>query len=55
VNKYNEFFGETEKIKKFELIPDEWSTMNEMLTPTLKVRRQLVQERYRDLIEKMFQ
>ena len=29
VNKYNEFFGETEKIKKFELVPEEWSIMNE--------------------------
>lgn len=54
VNKYNEFFGETEKIKKFELIPEEWSIMNEILTPTLKVRRKLVQQRYSDVIERMF-
>ena len=54
VNKYNEFFGETEKIKKFELVPEEWSIMNEILTPTLKVRRKLVMERYNKLIEQMF-
>ena len=54
VNKYNEFFGETEKIKKFELVPEEWSIMNEILTPTLKVRRKLVQQRYSDVIERMF-
>jgi len=54
VNKYNEFFGETEKIKKFELVPEEWSIMNEILTPTLKVRRKLVQQRYGDVIERMF-
>ena len=54
VNKYNEFFGETEKIKKFELVPEEWSIMNEILTPTLKVRRKLVMERYNELIERMF-
>ena len=54
VNKYNEFFGETEKIKKFELVPEEWSIMNEILPPTLKVRRKLVQQRYSDVIERMF-
>lgn len=54
VTKYNEFFAETEKIKKFELVGEEWSIMNEILTPTLKVRRKLVMERYKDLIERMF-
>ena len=54
VNKYNEFFGDTEQIKKFELIPDEWSQLTEVLTPTLKVKRNLVQERYKENIQKLF-
>jgi len=54
VNKYNEFFGETEQIKKFELIPDEWSQFTEILTPTLKVKRNLVKARYTENIQKLF-
>ncbi|MDR2972335.1 MAG: long-chain fatty acid--CoA ligase [Bacteroidales bacterium] len=53
--KYNSHFGDTEQIKKFKLIPDEWSQFTEILTPTLKVKRNLVQERYKDVIEKLFQ
>ena len=53
-NKYNAFFGDTEQIKKFELIPDEWSQLTEILTPTLKVKRKLVQERYQENIQKLF-
>jgi len=52
--KYNAHFGDTEQLKKFELIPDEWSQLTEILTPTLKVKRNLVQEKYRDVIENLF-
>ena len=55
MDKYNAHFGDTEQVKKFELIPDEWSQLTEILTPTLKVKRSLVQERYKDTIEKLFQ
>jgi long-chain acyl-CoA synthetase len=55
MDKYNANFGDTEQVKKFELIPDEWSQLTEILTPTLKVKRNLVRERYKDVIEKMFQ
>lgn len=54
VNKYNQFFNDTEKIKKFELIPDEWSQHTEILTPTLKVKRNLIQEKYKDTIYKLY-
>lgn len=54
VEKYNTFFNDTEKVKKFELIPDEWSQHTEVLTPTLKVKRNLIQERYKDTIHKLF-
>jgi long-chain acyl-CoA synthetase len=54
VAKYNVFFGDTEQIKQFELIPDEWSQLTEILTPTLKVKRNLVQERYKENIQKLF-
>lgn len=54
VEKYNAFFGETEKIKKIELIPDEWSQLTDILTPTLKVKRRLVNEKYKEVIEQLF-
>lgn len=54
IDKYNVFFGEAEKIKKFELISDEWSQLTDILTPTMKVKRKLVQERYKDVIERLF-
>lgn len=54
VQKYNEFFGDTEKVKRFELVADEWNSGNGMLTPTLKVRRKMVNEKYKQLIDSMF-
>lgn len=54
VKKINQNFGDTEKIKRYELIADEWSTANGILTPTLKVKRSVVKEIYKDLIIKMF-
>lgn len=54
VAKYNTFFGDTEQVKKFELIPDEWSQLTEILTPTLKVKRNLVQEKYKEEIQRLF-
>lgn len=54
VKKINQNFGDTEKIKCYELIADEWSVANGILTPTLKVKRSVVKEAYNDLIKKMY-
>lgn len=54
IKKINQNFGDTEKIKCYELIADEWSVNNGILTPTLKVKRSVVKERYKELISKMF-
>ena len=55
VQKINGFFGDTEKIKRFKFISDEWSTANGILTPTLKVKRSVILQRYKDLISRMYQ
>ena len=55
VQKINSFFGDTEKIKRFKFISDEWSTANGILTPTLKVKRSVILNRYKDLISRMYQ
>ena len=55
VQKINAFFGDTEKIKRFKFIADEWSTANGILTPTLKVKRSVILQKYRDVISRMYQ
>ena len=54
VKKLNEGLGEVEKVKKYILIADEWTIANGILTPTLKVKRKVVIERYNEVIDKMF-
>ena len=54
VKKLNEGLGEVEKIKKYHLVADEWTIANGILTPTLKVKRKVVMERYCDEIDKLF-
>lgn len=54
IKKINQNFGDTERIKRYELVADEWSVNNGILTPTLKVKRSVVKENYNDLIEKMY-
>lgn len=50
----NESLGEVEKIKRFELISDEWTVQNGILTPTLKVKRAVVTRKYESIIVKLF-
>lgn len=54
INKHNQNFGKWEQIKKFELTPDAWSIDDGHLTPTMKVKRKIVKEKYKDLIEKIY-
>ena len=54
IENYNEKFGSWERIKKFELVPEEWSIDAGHLTPTMKLKRKVVKEKYFALIEKMY-
>ena len=54
VEKINERFGNWEKIKRFELTPDVWSIDGGHLTPTLKLKRKIVMEKYKDLYQKIY-
>ena len=54
VKKLNEGLGEVERVKKYQLIADEWTIGNGMLTPTLKVKRKVVMQRYGEQIDKLF-
>jgi long-chain acyl-CoA synthetase len=54
VDKLNEKFGNWEKIKRFELTPDIWSIEAGHLTPTLKLKRKIVMEKYLNLFHKIY-
>jgi long-chain acyl-CoA synthetase len=50
----NQQVSRHEQIKKFRILPVEWTAMSEELTPTLKLRRRVVNEKYAAQIEEMY-
>lgn len=50
----NKKFGHWEQIKRFELTPDVWSIDGGQLTPTLKLKRKIIKEIYKDLYAKIY-
>ena len=54
VNLYNKQFGNWEKIKRFELTPDTWSIEAGHLTPTMKLKRKVIKEKYKGLYKKIY-
>ena len=55
VKKYNALFGDYEQIKKYQLVADEWSMNNGFLSPTLKIKRKVIQKFYESKIEQLFE
>ncbi|KAB7789161.1 AMP-dependent synthetase/ligase [Bifidobacterium cebidarum] len=51
VNAANEGVSRAESIRKFEILPDEFTEANGMLTPSLKTRRAQIVKHYRELID----
>ncbi len=50
----NQNLGQWEKIKKFELTPDEWTIKDGHLTPTLKVKKDIIKSKYYILFNKIY-
>jgi long-chain acyl-CoA synthetase len=54
VKKYNQLFGDYEQIKRYQLVAEEWTPQNGFLSPTLKLKRNIIEAFYAERIEKLF-
>ena len=54
VNEMNKQLGQTEQIKRFRLVQEEWSPVTGELSPTLKLKRKFLAQRYDKTIEEIF-
>lgn len=55
VENFNKYFNHVEQIKKFELLPREWSIETGEMTPKLSLKRKVIMEKFRDAIERIYQ
>jgi long-chain acyl-CoA synthetase len=54
IEKLNKRLSQPERINRFRLVKDEWSPASGELSPTLKLRRQFINEKYRSLITQVY-
>ena len=54
INDCNQKFGKWEQIKRFELTPKAWTIDGGELTPTMKMKRKVIKEIYKDLYDKIY-
>ena len=54
IDKVNEKLGSWEQVKAFELTSDIWSVENNLLTPTLKMKREIIKQTYMHLYLKIY-
>lgn len=54
INEQNKFFGNTEKVMRFEMIDHLWSVETGELTANLKLKRGFITKKHQDLVDKLF-
>lgn len=54
VESFNQFFNHVEQIKKFELLPREWTIDTGEMTPKMSLKRKVVMEKFKDAIERIY-
>ena len=55
VENFNKFFNHVEQIKRFELLPHEWTVETGEMTPKLSLKRKVIMEKYRDAVQRIYQ
>jgi long-chain acyl-CoA synthetase len=54
VESFNQLFNHVEQIKKFELLPREWTIETGEMTPKMSLKRKVVMEKFKDAIERIY-
>lgn len=54
IRKYDKFFNHVEQVKKFELLPSEWSVETGELTPKLSLRRKVIMEKNKNAVSNIY-
>ncbi len=54
IDHHNTHFNHVEQIKKFKLLPTEWSVDGGEMTPKMSLKRKVIMEKYKDLIEEIY-
>lgn len=55
VSRVNRNVANVEKVRRFCIAPEAFTVENGMLTPTLKIRRHVIRETYKDMLEKLYE
>jgi long-chain acyl-CoA synthetase len=54
VEEFNQLFGKWEQLKRFELLGKPWGIETGELTPTMKLKRKVIMEKYADRVEALY-
>ena len=54
IDGFNEQFNHVEQIKKFELLPEDWSIETGELTPKMSIKRKFILEKYKSYLDKIY-
>jgi long-chain acyl-CoA synthetase len=54
IDAINNRISPSERINRFRLVPDEWSPSSGELSPTLKLRRQFISNKYREILDQIY-
>jgi long-chain acyl-CoA synthetase len=55
IDRFNPEFGHVEQVKKFTLLPEEWTVDNGIMTPKLSIKRKVVMEKFKKGINAMYE
>lgn len=54
IESFNKYFNHVEQIKKFELLPQDWSIETGEMTPKMSLKRKVLMEKFRPAIERIY-